>query len=167
MTNQYNESSYPIDAGTRSLHEGGGAPAQGGLFGGGPSIYPGLGGNPYGFQQPPSLPVAPSGNGGAGGGQAGGGLLGNFNIAQLKTMLDRMGGIDGVLSTMTKVQKVVSTFQQMAPMMKLMLGAFGGKASTKNAGFDIPPPVYRKRRKKRRGAGRPGSGRRGSGRTRR
>jgi hypothetical protein len=43
-----------------------------------------------------------------------------------------MGGIDGIMNTMTRVQKIVGTFQQMQPMFKLILGSFGGKAATKN-----------------------------------
>lgn len=36
-----------------------------------------------------------------------------------------MGGIDGIVNSMGKVQKVMSGFQQMAPMVKLFMGSFG------------------------------------------
>ncbi|MFC4600346.1 aminotransferase [Cohnella hongkongensis] len=54
------------------------------------------------------------------------------NLGDLKTMFDRLGGIDGILSTMGKVQKFVSTMQQVTPMLKLFLGK-GGTAVTANA----------------------------------
>lgn len=61
-----------------------------------------------------------SGLGGLGGG---GGIGGNMD--QIKGIIDRMGGIDGIVNSMGKVQKVMSGFQQMAPMVKLFMGSFG------------------------------------------
>lgn len=62
-----------------------------------------------------------------------GGLPFNLsNLNDLKSMVDRMGGIEGVLSTMGKVQKFVATMQQVAPMIKLFMGNKGSKASTAN-----------------------------------
>jgi hypothetical protein len=114
-------------------------------------MYPGLGGNPYGdFVQRPNLPATTS----AGGGGSGN-LLGNFNFAQLKTIVDRMGGIDGIIGTMSKVQKIVGQFQQMAPMLKLLFGSFGGKAATK-ADLERLSPQPRRRVKKRAGPARKG-----------
>lgn len=121
-------------------------------FFGGPaeSPYPGIG-NPYagGGGTPnwpavynPEFPVVPGGGfpgagtggtGGSGGGSGGGlGGLGNFNLNQVKGFVDKMGGIDGIVSTMTRVQKMVASFQQMAPMLKLLMGSFGGKAAAKS-----------------------------------
>uniref|UniRef100_A0A4Y8PZU5 Tyrosine protein kinase n=2 Tax=Paenibacillus athensensis TaxID=1967502 RepID=A0A4Y8PZU5_9BACL len=59
-----------------------------------------------------------------------------------------MGGIEGIMGTMGKVQKFVTTFQQMAPMFKVMFNSFGGKVkSTDDDDFaDLP-----RRRKRRRG----------------
>lgn len=53
----------------------------------------------------------------------GGGIAGNMD--QIKGLIDRMGGIDGIVNSMGKVQKVMSGFQQMAPMVKLFMGSFG------------------------------------------
>jgi hypothetical protein len=152
-TNQNNNGSYPYDAEIRSFG-GGGAPNQGGFPEGGEPIYPGLGGNPYGevvrpggFGSSPNLPAVTGGTG-AGTGSGGiGGLLGNFNFGQLKGLVDRLGGIDGVIGTMGKVQKMMASFQQMAPMLKVLIGAFGSKAATKNAGR--LSAGSRKRRKRR------------------
>lgn len=135
---------------------------QGGIgngFGGG---YPGGGGAPGGYQG-----GGQSGGGlgalfGGGGGAGGGNPLSNMNMNDIKGMVDRMGGIDGILATMTKVQKMVGTFQQMAPMVKLLAGSFlGGKAKTNSDDdddlFDAPK---RKRRRKRKSGARRRSGRR-------
>lgn len=46
-------------------------------------------------------------------------------MEQIKGIIDRMGGIDGIVNSMGKVQKVMSGFQQMAPMVKLFMGSFG------------------------------------------
>lgn len=77
----------------------------------------------------------------------------SFNINQLKAIVDRMGGIDGILQTMTRVQKLMQTFQQMAPMVKLLLGTFkGGQATATSNSFegDGLAPVRRKRRRRSR-----------------
>ncbi|WP_233476364.1 tyrosine protein kinase [Paenibacillus sonchi] len=56
------------------------------------------------------------------------GNLGNLaNMEQIKGIVDRLGGIDGIVSSMGKVQKVMQGFQQMAPMVKLVMGSFGKK----------------------------------------
>jgi hypothetical protein len=180
------QGSYPFDAQIRSFGGGpGGAPQGGGLFGGGPGgppqggglfggepMYPGLGGNPYGELIQPgggsNLPAVGGGSGGSGGAGGLGNLLGSFNFNQIRTFIERMGGIDGIVGTMGKVQKMVAGFQQMAPMLKLVLGAFGSKKSAaRNAGL-VRAPRARRRRKKRGGRARYGSGKRpGGGRTRR
>lgn len=134
--------------------------------------YPGIG-NPYaGMGNPnpgwptvynPGQSIVPGGAGGAGsggggGGSGGGGLLGglgNFNLNQVKGFIDKMGGIDGIVSTMTRVQKVVASFQQMAPMLKLLAGSFGGKAAAKSlSSEDRPYPRRKRARKKKRGSAR-------------
>jgi hypothetical protein len=62
-----------------------------------------------------------------------GGLPFNLsNLNDLKAMVDRMGGIEGVLATMGKFQKFMSTMQQVAPMIKLFMGNKGAKAATAN-----------------------------------
>ncbi|MDQ6422527.1 hypothetical protein RB620_24150 [Paenibacillus sp. LHD-117] len=77
------------------------------------------------------------------------------NLTEIKGLVDRMGGLDGILSTVTKVQKVVSGVSQMAPLMKVFMGSFGKKSSSSeggNEGSGISRPKARKRR--------PSSGRR-------
>jgi len=72
------------------------------------------------------------------------------NIGELKGVIDRMGGIDGIVNSMGKFQKVMSGVQQMAPMIKLMMGTFG-KGKTKGTPDDDDPIYYtpRKRRRKK------------------
>jgi hypothetical protein len=56
------------------------------------------------------------------------------NLTDIKAMIDRMGGIDGVLANVGKLQKFMATVQQMAPMFKLFLGKKGGKSTPANTG---------------------------------
>ncbi|MUG44517.1 hypothetical protein GNP95_05855 [Paenibacillus woosongensis] len=71
------------------------------------------------------------------------------NIGDLKGMIDKLGGIDGILATMGKVQKVMQTVQQFAPMAKLITGLLpGGKgARPKGAGYKLDE--FRPRRRRR------------------
>jgi hypothetical protein len=84
-----------------------------------------------------------------------GGLPFNLsNLSDLKSMVDRMGGIEGVLATMGKVQKFVSTMQQVAPMIKLFMGNKGKKSSdantkTKRRRRPVKRSTSRKRRNRR------------------
>ncbi|WP_053781169.1 hypothetical protein [Paenibacillus xylanivorans] len=136
-------------------------------------MYPGV--DPYypQFQEVEAsglVPYSPGGPGGPGGNFFGGGApvappvsveapasssgFSLANIGELKGMIDRFGGIDGIMSGIGKMQKVVGGFQQMAPMMKLVMGIlpFGkGKKSGSAADKDYEeysPPRSRKRRKK-------------------
>lgn len=78
------------------------------------------------------------------------------NLGELKGMIDRFGGIDGIMNGIGKMQKVVGGIQQMAPMMKLVMGIlpFGkgkNKSSPAEADYEeYTPPRSRprKRRKK-------------------
>src|SRR5690606_1862990 len=49
------------------------------------------------------------------------------NVDELKGLVDRFGGLDGILATVTKVQKVMSTVGQIAPMAKVFTGILGNK----------------------------------------
>ncbi|WP_226001528.1 tyrosine protein kinase [Paenibacillus sp. BJ-4] len=88
-----------------------------------------------------------------------GGLLGSLgninNLNQIKGFIDRMGGIDGIVATLGKVQKVMSSVQQFAPMAKLLMGSLPvfGKSVSKNSApvsekLDEYTPPSRRRRKK-------------------
>ncbi|OPG93836.1 hypothetical protein B2I21_34405 [Chryseobacterium mucoviscidosis] len=108
-----------------------GSPAGGDLFGGGaPLVSP----------VPVEAPASSSG-------------FSLANIGELKGMIDRFGGIDGIMSGIGKMQKVVGGFQQMAPMMKLVMGILpfgkGKKSSAADKDYEeYSPPRSRKRRKK-------------------
>ncbi|GAA3409637.1 hypothetical protein ACFFNY_34030 [Paenibacillus hodogayensis] len=46
------------------------------------------------------------------------------------SFLDQWGGIDGIMSTMDKVQKMMRMVQQFGPFMNMFGSMFGGKAAT-------------------------------------
>lgn len=70
------------------------------------------------------------------------------NLSEIKGYIDRMGGIDGILSTVTKVQKVMSSVSQMAPLVKVLMGSFG-KKSAAASGDDSGSGEWRPKRRKR------------------
>jgi hypothetical protein len=132
----------------------GGAPggnAGGGFFGGGG------GGGFFGGGNPSGAGGGGGGNflsnllGGGGGGAAGGASsnpLSGLNLKQISGFVERMGGIDGIIGTMGKVQKFMSTFQQMAPMVKTLLKSVGkGRVKSAEDLEEVFAPK-RKRRKK-------------------
>jgi|GEM_PF-1740927 len=87
-----------------------------------------------------------------------GGLLGGFSLdklGELKGVVDRLGGIDGILNSVTKMQKVVSNLQQMAPLIKVLAGSFKkeSKSSQKSYGDGDDIIVRPKRRKRRKPSG--------------
>ncbi|MBP1995805.1 aminotransferase [Paenibacillus eucommiae] len=137
------------------------SPPAGG-FGG----YPGLGGDsfaelsqgiPQGFPQGVSgLPVPYEGGTALGtGASTGSGILNGLNFNQIKGFVERMGGVEGIVGTMTKVQKVMSSFQQMAPMLKVLFNSFtGGKAKTAEKFRYGKLPKRRRKRSTKPGANR-------------
>ncbi|BFH11506.1 oligopeptidase [Paenibacillus melissococcoides] len=91
-------------------------------------------------------------------------LLGNFSMGDLKSMIDRLGGIDGIVETMGKVQKIMSSVQQLMPVAKMFMGTLmpgkggGKKLSTADDGdYEAAP---RRRRRYSGGSPRSGSGNR-------
>ncbi|CAM4342935.1 hypothetical protein L1N85_21910 [Paenibacillus alkaliterrae] len=89
------------------------------------------------------------------------GKAGGFSLASLgeiKGFVDRMGGIDGILTTVTKVQKVMSTVSQMAPLVKVLFGSFGKKSATVSEDKDDDGEWKPKRRKRRKPSSGSGSG---------
>lgn len=97
-------------------------------------------------------------------------LLSGLNLSNIdvKGIIERMGGIDGLVANVGKVQKVMQGFQQLAPVMSLLGNMFGKKgkgssntsSSFKNNSYGYTP---RKRRsssaaKRRSGSRRPSSG---------
>jgi len=69
------------------------------------------------------------------------------NLGEIKGFVDRLGGIDGILNGVTKVQKVVSSVSQMAPLIKVLLGSFSTKKKKEEDEIDEWKPRPRKRRK--------------------
>jgi hypothetical protein len=77
------------------------------------------------------------------------------NLGEIKGYIDRLGGIDGILTTVTKVQKVMSSVSQMAPLVEVLMGSFGKKSSSDSDDDDKDEwkPKRRKRRKPSSGSG--------------
>lgn len=129
-------------------------PGAGAGFGAGPEI---------GAVAPVAASPAPASGGGGGLGS----LLGGLNLGNLdfKGIIEKMGGIDGLVNNLGKVQKVMQGFQQIAPMMSLFAGALGGKGSAgagseKGGAVSVPPrrrtSARRRARTRRRRGGRRG-----------
>lgn len=72
-------------------------------------------------------------------------FLGNLPIKDISAFVNRMGGIDGIMSMLNKVNAMFKSVQQMTPMIKLLMGSFS-KAKT----ADAAPPALRRRRRRRR-----------------
>lgn len=75
------------------------------------------------------------------------------NINDIKGFIERMGGVEGIIATMGKVQKVMQTVQQFAPMAKMLSGLLpggskGGSATDDDTDYSEYKP--RRRRKKTR-----------------
>lgn len=51
-------------------------------------------------------------------------------VNEIRSFVDRMGGMDGIMNTVSKMQKLVTSFQEMTPMLRTLLGSFGSKAAT-------------------------------------
>ncbi|MEI7027975.1 hypothetical protein [Paenibacillus sp. y28] len=127
-----------------------------------PASYPGLGGGYpglQGFQAGPPA-VAPAANlvqavaEPVAAATAKSSLLGglsNFNMKDIKSFVDRMGGIEGIVESINKAQKLMNSVQQMAPMIKLLLPGGKGKVASDD-GDDYIPPRRRKRRRKKNGS---------------
>ncbi|WP_276356577.1 hypothetical protein [Cohnella caldifontis] len=137
---------------------GGGFPGIGNPGFGNPGFGPPTaGGDPFFVAGPPALvnpTVLPPQFGGAG---AGGGTGKGFNFGDIKGFIDRMGGIDGVLNGLGKFQKLMSTMQQMAPLLRLLIGK-GGTAAA--AGISSGKVRRRSSRTRRRARARKGGSRR-------
>lgn len=75
---------------------------------------------------------------------------GGFSLANIGGIVERLGGIDGILATVGKVQKVMQTMQQFAPMAKMVAGLLpGGKGLKLQGGNADHLEEYKPRRKKR------------------
>ncbi|MFD2611421.1 aminotransferase [Paenibacillus gansuensis] len=160
-TQGYSPGAGQFPAGAPGQGYGGGG---GGLFGGGAPGGSG-GGGLFG------------GGGAAGGGGGGGGGLGGLlgggggaasggsklpNLKDISAFVERMGGIEGIVNTMTKAQKFMNSVQQFAPMFKLLATSFGKKKADDD---DDDIPVRRRRKRKR--SSYKGKGRRTKGKSRR
>ncbi|MFD0960168.1 hypothetical protein [Paenibacillus chungangensis] len=74
------------------------------------------------------------------------------NLTEIKGFVDRMGGLDGILSTVTKMQKVVTGVSQMAPMVKVLFGSFGKKSISQDDENNSGSGTRRRRRRRRNGS---------------
>ena len=92
-----------------------------------PAVY---GADPYGMYFP-AAPKSPN-------------PLANLKFQDIKAWIDRMGGIDGILNTLNKVQRVMQTMQQFAPMLRLLI------PRANSAGADPDDEEYKPRRRRRR-----------------
>ncbi|RJX39597.1 hypothetical protein D3P09_09290 [Paenibacillus pinisoli] len=92
--------------------------------------------------------------------------LGNLaslaNLNEIKGFVDRMGGLDGILTTITKVQKVVGSITQMAPLAKVLFGKSKKSSSSESSSggsfSSERRPTRRKSRRTGNGSGRSKSG---------
>lgn len=78
------------------------------------------------------------------------GATGNkFNWNDLKAFVDKMGGIEGIMSSLNKMNSIIQNVQKMAPMIRLLASTFAAKktASTNELELSIPhrPPRKKKR----------------------
>lgn len=65
------------------------------------------------------------------------------NVDELKGLVNRFGGLDGILSTVTTVQKVMSTVGQIAPLVKVFTGSLKKDDSSSEA-KSAPIPARRR-----------------------
>lgn len=154
MNNQRDHSRRPVH-----IHQGpyefpgnGSYPMQG--YSGYPGSEASFGGGQF-VQQPPAAPD-PVGGASLFGGAGGAGKAGM--LGDLQSLVTRMGGIDGIMSTVGKFQKIVSTVQQLSPMLRLFMK---NKASSSDGLVDADD-IPRRRRRKRKGRRRRNNRRRGS-----
>lgn len=137
-----------------SLFDSGGTyhpPSQGG--------FPGLPSSSQGFHQgqggPPSLPgpwhgqyySSPFPGSDPSSTTSPLGKLGQLPLKEIKGLVDRMGGIDGIINTITKMNAMMKNIQQMAPMVRLLMGSFFKSKSSEPTLAGRP---YRRSRKRRR-----------------
>jgi hypothetical protein len=144
VNNQKQFIGYGPEVQTRSLS--GGSPFPGESFFGGQ--YPGIGGNPYSdFAQGGGFPTPYEGGGltGAttGATSSASNLLNGLNLTQIKGFIDKMGGVEGIIGAMSKVQKFIGGFQQVAPMLKVLFNSISSKKSRASS------PVRRRKRRKK------------------
>ncbi len=101
----------------------------------GPGIqsYPGLG-VPLGQESSPTLFSPPEQTGTLA-------KLGS-QLKDIKVLIDRMGGIDGIVELAGKVQKVLESVSQMTPMIKLLMSSLFNKSG------DSGETVRRRRRRR-------------------
>ena len=73
------------------------------------------------------------------------------SLGEIKGLIDRVGGIDGIVSGISKVQKLVSSFQQLGPVAKIVMSVlpFGkGKLNSVDTDAVALEPRPNKQKKK-------------------
>lgn len=101
-----------------------------------------------------SSPIGPSSFTPAAPSSSASNLLSNFSMNDIKGFIDRMGGVEGILNTVGKVQKFAQTFSQFAPMVKLLIPKLGASKSDDADDDDYGYRPRRRRRRRRSGGGR-------------
>lgn len=97
----------------------------------------------------------------------GGGLSSMLNLNEIKGLVERMGGLDGILTNVGKLQKIMATMQQMAPIIRLLTGKGKTAASDESEGAIRPRKRRRRSGSARSRSGRASSRRKSAGRRRR
>ncbi|MEB3101959.1 hypothetical protein [Ferviditalea candida] len=102
--------------------------------------------------QQPNMPSLPSGGmfgGGSGLPSPSGGSFGSskFSLGKVMEFVDRMGGIQGIMSAIERIQNIVVTIQQFAPLIALLIPKKKSPQNELPAGAANRPRKRRKRRK--------------------
>jgi hypothetical protein len=71
-------------------------------------------------------------------------LSGNLPLGRLQSLIDRMGGIEGILSMVNQIQKIYQTYQQLKPLINTVVGSF---SKTKGKNENVSPSKRRKQKR--------------------
>ncbi|NBI29862.1 hypothetical protein [Chengkuizengella marina] len=110
---------------------------------------------PFNEARDHNLPVPSTTTGG------GSNPLANLPIGDIKAMVEKLGGVEGIFNTINKMNGFMKQVQQFSPMLKLLLGSFGKGAAAATAA-DAALLEDRRRRRKRRKRRKSGSSKRRS-----
>ncbi|NDI35999.1 hypothetical protein [Chengkuizengella sediminis] len=88
--------------------------------------------------------------------------LANLPIGDIRAMVDKLGGVEGIFNTINKMNGFMKQLQQFSPMLKLLLGSFGKGAAAATAAEAALLEDRSRRRRRRRKRRKSGSSRRKS-----
>ncbi|MFS1514204.1 hypothetical protein VQL36_17500 [Chengkuizengella sp. SCS-71B] len=75
--------------------------------------------------------------------------LSNLPIGDIKAMVEKLGGVEGIFNTINKMNGFMKQIQEFSPMLKLLLGSFGKGAAAATAADAALLEDRRKRRRRR------------------